>query len=51
MHENMKHLFYVLFRVASSAEQQGGDEDTRLLPTRSTASEGSYVDGDGAQGQ
>ena len=47
----MKYLFYVLFRVASSAEQQGGDERTRLLPTGSTASEGSYVDGDGALGQ
>ena len=47
----MKYLFYVLFRVASSAKQQGGDERTRLLPTGSTASEGSYVDGDGAQGQ
>ena len=47
----MKYLFYVLFRVASSAEQQGGDERTRLLLTGSTASEGSYVDGVGAQGQ
>ena len=47
----MKYLFYVLFKVASSAEQQGGDERTRLLPTGFTASEGSYVDGDGTQWQ
>ena len=46
----MKYLFYVLFRVASLAEQQGEDERTQLLPTGSTALEGSYVDGDGAQG-
>ena len=48
---NMKYLFDVLFRVALSAEQQGGDERTWVLPTGSTASEGSYVDGDGTQVQ
>ena len=31
--QNMKYLFHVLFRVALSAEQQSGDERTRLLPT------------------